>query len=117
MLVDLNGLDEERSPVKLMYQYIAKAPDGKMVDIDTANTQSTSGAIIGVLAAVINVIPIIANHAMNYFANNGGYINFNTTIDGISEEEGDFKWVTIEKIVFGKTLYLYNFSCVEAEIM
>ena len=31
LLVDLNGLEEEKSNVKLMYQYIAKTPDGKSV--------------------------------------------------------------------------------------
>lgn len=31
LLIDLNGLEEEKSNVKLMYQYIAKGPDGKSV--------------------------------------------------------------------------------------
>lgn len=31
LLLDLNKLNEEKSSVKLMYQYIAKAPDGKNV--------------------------------------------------------------------------------------
>lgn len=29
LLIDMSALDEEKSTVKLMYQYIAKAPDGK----------------------------------------------------------------------------------------
>ena len=31
MLIDFNMADEEKSPIKLMYQYVAKSPDGKSV--------------------------------------------------------------------------------------
>lgn len=83
----------------------ATGPNGSKVQIDQASTPSSHGAIIGILAAVVDIIPMMLNKFMDYMARQGGYVDFNTSMDGVTEE--DFKWMTIEKIVFGN-YYLLN---------
>lgn len=82
-------------------------PGGGTSDINYGATKSTSGAIVGILAAVVDALPMLANKLMNYLANEGGYIDFNLTMDNVEEDE--FKLITIEKIVFGN-YYLFNYN-------
>lgn len=81
----------------------ATDPTGGQAPADMGATKSTSGAIIGILAASVDVIPIFLNTTLNFFATQGGYIN----VEDLDEGDGDFDWVTIEKIVFGN-YYLFS---------
>lgn len=82
-------------------------PDGQTYSTNLASTQSSSGAISGTIAKALNVIPLLLNKIINYVANEGGFIDFNTSMTGGTVTEDDFKYITIEKILFGK-YYLFN---------
>lgn len=85
--------------------------DGNKYSNDFASTDSTAGAISGVFAKIFCSLAAALGKVINAFANEGGFINFNTNLtdsDGNKYiTEDDFNFVTIEKIVFDR-YYLLN---------
>ncbi|MGN1299369.1 MAG: hypothetical protein ACI4UE_05250 [Candidatus Scatovivens sp.] len=100
------GLSEEEFD-KSNNEGTTSNPGGGTSNVNYGATTSTSGAIVGILAAVFDALPMLANELMNYLCNEGGYIDFNITMDNVEEDE--FKLITIEKIVFGN-YYLFNYN-------
>lgn len=81
-----------------------KGHDGNNYDSDEFNNPSTTGAVSGTIAKVINFIPLLFNKTINSMINDGGFIDYSIN-DGAKKE--DFGYYTIEKIIFGK-YYLFN---------
>lgn len=105
MCADAEGIYSEDNFNQSNDDGTTQDPNNKKTGVNAGMGTSVSGAIVGILAALLDVIPMLANQFMNYFVSQGGYVNFNTTIDGIDDK--DFHWITIEKIVFGN-YYMFN---------
>lgn len=88
-----------------------QGPNGQTYNNDFGTNDSTAGAVAGTIAQFINFIPLLFNKIINSMANEGGFINFNTELEDSEGKkyitEDDFKFITIEKILFGK-YYLLN---------
>ena len=79
-------------------------PDNNKYNNNFASTESTAGAVSGVFAKIFCSLGAVFGKIINSFANEGGFIDFSTANDDSDE---DFKFLTTEKIVFGK-YYLLN---------
>lgn len=72
---------------------------GEDYGVDKPNTQSTMASIIGNLAAVIAVFPMVIIKGIDFVVSNFGYVNWSATLQT--------SWLTIQNIVFGN-YYMLN---------